>query len=210
LPESATFLSTNKRYAARWFLKPSKRRHYSMSRANVLRIGKWVACAVAVSVLISACGGKRKRFFEQVTILVETNDKIDAKVAKLPKINAFKDPDYLQKLDSYIVQKETIRGTMEALEPPFMLASTHNKLLIAMNNGIRYLYSEREKFIIAEEKMKRTVPKAPRGREEFEIIKEYQSQTAAYQARPKEQLMKKQYERLYWEAKDELERAKKF
>ena len=181
-----------------------------MSRVNIFRIGRWIACAAAVLVLISACGGKRKRYFEQVTILVETNDNVDVQVAKLPTINAFKYPDYLQKLDGYIVQKENIRGKMHALEPPFLVASTHNKLLIAMNNGIRYLYSEREKFIIAEEKMKRTVPKAPRGREEFEIIKEYQSQTAAFQASAREQLMKKQYDRLYWEAKDELERAKKF
>jgi hypothetical protein len=181
-----------------------------MHQPRVFLIGRWIAFVVAVSILVSACGGKRKRYFEQVTILIETNDKIDAKVAKLPKINAFRDPDYLEKLDSYIVQKENIRGTLQTLEPPFMLASTHNKLLIAMNNGIRYLYSEREKFIIADEKMKRTVPKAPRGREEYEIIKEYQSQTAAYQADAREQLMKKQYDRLYWEAKDELERAKKF
>jgi hypothetical protein len=177
---------------------------------NLFRVGKWIVCIVALSVLAPACGGKRKRYFEQVAILVEMNDKIDAKAAKLPKINAFKDPDYLEKLDGYIVQKENIRGKMEVLEPPFMLASTHKKLLIAMNNSIRYLYSEREKFIIAEEKMKKTVPKAPGGRDEFEIIKEYQSQTAAFQADAKEQLMKKQYDRLYWDAKDELERAKKF
>jgi hypothetical protein len=181
-----------------------------MSRRNLFRVGKWIACVAALSVLISACGGKRKRYFEQITILIEMNDKVDAKVAKLPKTNAFKDPDYLEKLDSYIVQKENIRGKIEVLEPPFMLASTHEKLRVAMNNGIRYLYSEREKFIIAEEKMKRTVPKAPRGREEFEIIKEYQSQTASYQADLKEQMMKRQYDRLYWDAKDELERAKKF
>ncbi len=90
------------------------------------------------------------------------------------------------------------------------MGTTHNKLEIALNNGIRYLRSEREKFVIAAEKMRKTVPKAPRGREEFEIIKEYQSQTAAYQANMKEQMMKKQYDRLYGDAKDELKRAAKF
>jgi hypothetical protein len=181
-----------------------------MSRALLFRVETWIIYIAAVSMLIPACGGKRKKYFEEVTILIEMNDKVDANVAKLPRINAFKDPDYLEKLDRYIVQKENIRGKMEVLEPPFMLESTHKKLLVAMNNGIRYLYSEREKFLIAEEKMKKTVPKAPREREEFEIIREYQSQTAAFEANAREQLMKRQYDRLYWDAKDELERAKKF
>ena len=53
-------------------------------------------------------------------------------------------------------------------------------------------------------------PKTPGGREEFEIIREYQSQTAAYQTSMKEQMMKKQYDKLYWEVKDELKRGAKF
>ena len=134
---------------------------------------------------------------------------VDAKVAKLPTTNTFKDPEYLEKVDAYIAQKQSLWGQMQLIEPPFMQATVHNKLLIAMNNGIRYLQSEREKFVIAAEKMRKTVPKAPRGREEYEIIKEYQSQTASYQANIKEQMMKKQYDRLYWEAKDELERISK-
>jgi hypothetical protein len=44
----------------------------------------------------------------------------------------------------------------------------------------------------------------------MDIIREYHSQAAAYQADMKEQLMKQQYEKLYYEVKDELERAKKF
>ena len=169
-----------------------------------------IVCVAALCVLFSACGGKRKAYFERVSALVEMNDQVDAKVAQLPTMNAFKDPDYLEKLDGHIASKEAIRGQMQLLEPPFTASSTHNKLLVAMNNGIRYLLSEREKFVLAAAKMERTIPKAPRGREEFEIIREYQSQTAAYQANLKEQMMKKQYDRLYWDAKDELERAKKF
>ncbi len=170
---------------------------------------KWMVCVIALSLLFSGCGAKKK-YLDQVMALVERNDQVDAKVAQLPKMNAFKDPDYLRKLDGYITQKEMIRGQALALEPPFLMKATHNKLEIALNNGIRYLRSEREKFVIAAEKMRKTVPKAPRGREEFEIIREYQSQTAAYQVSMKEQMMKKQYDRLYWDAKDELERAAKF
>lgn len=179
-----------------------------MNRTSFMATGKCVACFVALSMLLSACGAKRK-YFEEVMMHVERNDQIDARVAKLPKMNAFKDPDYLRKLDGYIEQKEMIRAQVLIMEPPFLMKATHNKLEIALNNGIRYLYSEREKFVIAAEKIKRTTPKTP-GREEFEIIREYQSQTAAYQTSMKEQMMKKQYDKLYWEVKDELKRGAKF
>jgi hypothetical protein len=180
-----------------------------MNRTSPAPFAKWIVCLVALSLPLSGCGAK-ERYLEQTMALIERNDQVDAKVAQLPKINAFKDPGYLRKLDGYITQKEMIRGQVLALEPPFLMKTTHNKLEIALNNGIRYLRSEREKFAIAAEKMRKTVPKAPRGREEYEIIKEYQSQTAAYQVDMKEQMMKKQYERLYWDVKDELERAAKF
>ena len=97
---------------------------------------------------------------------------------------------------------------IEALEPPFMLGTTHAKLVQAMKNGIRYLQSEREKFLIASEKMSQMPSKD--GRIEFEIIQEYHAQTAAYQASMRGQMMKQQYERLYYEVQDELERARKF
>ena len=166
--------------------------------------------STALCVLFSACGGKRKRYFENMARLVEMNDLVDSRVAKLPRTNAFKYPDYLPKLDGCISQKETIRGEMQIMEPPFLVSPTHEKMLVAMNNGIRYLKSEREKFMIAAEQMEKTAPRTHRGRDEFEIIREYQSQAASYQANMKEQLMKQQYERLYWDAKDELERAEKF
>jgi hypothetical protein len=131
---------------------------------------------------------------------------VDVRVAELPKLNTFKDPDYLMKLDSYIAAKQAMLTRIEAVEPPFMLSATHAKLVQAMKNGIRYLQSEREKFVIAQENM----PKTPTtGPAEDEVIREYYSQTAAYQADMKEQLMKQQYERLYEEVKDELERARK-
>lgn len=161
------------------------------------------------TILLVGCGGKKKRYLEQVTLLVERNDSIDARVAKLPKVNAFEDPDYLTKLDADIAQKQAILGELESMDPPFLLATTHAKLVQAMKNGIRYLQSEREKFVIAAQKMSKNPPR-PDEPPEMEIIREYQSQTAAYQANMKEQLMKQQYEKLYWEAKDELERAKKF
>jgi len=180
-----------------------------VSRGNLIRSAVWIAFVAMLSVSLSACGSKRKKYLAQVMPLVEMNDRIDSKVSKLPTINAYKYPDYLEKLDSYIATKQSIRGQMELVEAPFMQATVHNKLLIAMNNGIRYLQSEREKFVIAAEKMRKTVPMAPKGRLEYEIIREYHSQTAAYQANIKEQLMKKQYERLYWEAKDDLARIAK-
>ncbi len=181
-----------------------------MFRSNLVRKGKWIVSLAAVAAMLCACGGGRKKYLEQVMPLVERNDAVDMRVGKLPKINQYKYPDYLQKLDGYIAQKEAIRGQMEIIEPPFMIATTHNKLLIAMNNGIRYLKSERKKFIVAVESMEKTAPQALRGREEFEIIREYQSQTAAYQVSMKEQMMKKQYKKLYYEVKDELERVGKF
>ena len=98
------------------------------------------------------------------------------------------------------------------MEPPFLMAGTHARLIQAMKNGIRFLQSEREKFTIAAAKMAKQYPMQNRirGTEEDEIIRQYQSQTAAYQADMKEQLMKKQYKRLYDEVKDELERASRF
>ncbi len=180
-----------------------------MFRSGLARTGKWIVFLGALSILLSSCGGKRKKYFEQVMPLVEMNDAIDARVARLPKMNVYKDPNYLQKLEGYIAQKEAIRGQMETMEPPFLVASTHSKLLVAMNNGIRYLRSERKKFLVAGQNMQKTVPRAMGDREEFEIIREYQSQAAGYQVSMKEQMMKKQYERLYYEAKDELERAGK-
>ena len=104
--------------------------------------------------------------------------------------------------------KQALLSQMESVEPPFMMSTTHPKLLQARKNGIRYLQSEREKFIIAAEKMKQAL--APKVRDECEIIREYQSQTAAYHANIKEQLMKQQYRKLYDEVKGELERAAKF
>jgi hypothetical protein len=170
----------------------------------------WIACVVAAAILLCACGGGTKGYLKQVVPLVENNDAIDSRVAKLPKINAFKDPDYLEKLDGYIAQKQAIRAQIDTIEPPFMMATTHNQLLVAMNNGIRYLQSEREKFVIAARNMESAGAQALRGTDEFEIIREYQSQTAAYTADVREQLMKQQYERLYYDVKDELERAGKF
>jgi hypothetical protein len=108
--------------------------------------------------------------------------------------------------------KQAILNQMQLVEPPFMMATTHNKLLIAMSNGIRYLQSEREKFIIAAEKMANAPQKqgGVRGFDEDDIIRQYYSQTAAYQADVREQLMKQQYEKLYDEVKGELGRAEKF
>ncbi len=180
-----------------------------MTRFRFARSGMWIVGLVALSLLPSACGSGRKKYLQQVMPYVEKNDEIDSRVAKLPKVNAYKDPDYLQKLDSYITAKQTLLNQLQFVEPPFIMATTHNKLQIAMRNGIRYLQSEREKFLIAAEKMaKAPQPGASaRGREEDDVIKQYYSQTAAYQADVKEQLMKQQYERLYEEVKDELRRA---
>ncbi|RJP17228.1 MAG: hypothetical protein C4520_17145 [Candidatus Abyssobacteria bacterium SURF_5] len=159
--------------------------------------------------LVSACGRQKKRYFAQVTPLLEQNEAVDGRVAKLPKINAFKDPDFLTKLDGYVSSKQKILTELETIKPPFLLSTTHAKLLQAMENGIRYLQSEREKFLIAAEKMSQN-PASSGEPIEMEIIREYQAQSAAYQADMKEQLMKQQYQKLYYEAKDELERAKKF
>jgi hypothetical protein len=159
--------------------------------------------------VVVGCGNKRKNYLDRVTLLVEQNDSVDARVERLPKVNTFKDPDYLSKLDGCIAAKQTIQRELEALKPPFLLATLHAKLIQAMKNGIRYLQSEREKFLIASEKMAKN-PVSPDEPPEMEIIREYQSQSAAYQADMREQLMKQQYEKLYYEAIDELERAKKF
>jgi hypothetical protein len=160
--------------------------------------------------LLAACGGPRRKYLEQVMPLVEKNDVVDSKVARLPKVNAFKYPDYLEKLDSYIAQKQALRAHMEIVEPPFLMATTHNRLLVAMNNGIRYLQAEREKFIVVAAKMQKMPAwqKGIHGSDEFDIIREYQSQTSAYQVDFREQMMKQQYEKLYGQVKTELARAK--
>jgi hypothetical protein len=164
---------------------------------------------ILIVVFAFGCGSKRKKYLEQVMPLVEQNDSIDARVAQFPKVNAFEDPQYLSKLEGYIASKQAILKELESIEPPFLLATMHAKLIQAMKNGIRYLQSEHEKFMIAAQKMAENPPTTDEP-QEMEIIREYQSQTAAYQADMKEQLMKQQYEKLYWEVKDELERAKKF
>jgi hypothetical protein len=180
-----------------------------MERRFSLRITGYVLVVLCGAAVMAGCGGKRKNYLNQVTLLVEQNDSVDARVERLPKVNAFKDPDYLSKLDGCIATKQTILRELEALKPPFLLATLHAKLIQAMKNGIRYLQSEREKFLIASQKMAKNPP-PPDESPEMEIIREYQSQSAAYQADMREQLMKQQYEKLYYEAIDELERAKKF
>ncbi len=166
---------------------------------------------LALALALPACGSGRKKYLAQITPLLEQNDSVDAQVAKLAKVNAFEDPDYLSKLDGYIASKQSLLNQMEAMEPPFLMATVHAKLVQAMKNGIRYLQSEREKFIIAEQKMSQMpAPQPGPGSEEMEIIRQYDSQSAAYQATMREELMKQQYEKLYEEAKDELERAKRF
>lgn len=183
-----------------------------MSHVSFTRPGTWVVSLVVLAMLSGACGSGRKKYLQQVLPCVEKNDQIDSRVAKLPKVNAYKDPNYIRKLDSYIAAKQTLLSQIQLVEPPFMMATMHNKLQIAMRNGIRYLQSEREKFIIAAEKMARA-PKPGRGaheREEDDIIRQYYSQTSAYQADVREQMMKQQYERLYEEVKDELRRAQRF
>jgi len=182
-----------------------------MSRLFPVRPRNVALILLALAMALPACGSGRKKYLAQITPLLEQNDSVDAQVAKLPKVNAFEDPDYLRKLDSYIASKQSLLNQMEGMEPPFLMATVHAKLVQAMKNGIRYLQSEREKFSIAEQKMSQmpTLSHGP-GSEEAEIIRQYESQSAAYQADMKEQLMKQQYDRLYEEAKDELERAKKF
>ncbi len=157
----------------------------------------------------AGCSGAKKKYLAQVTVLLEQNDAIDARVAQLPKVNAFKDPEYRNKLDGYIASKQNILRQLEAMEPPLLISTTHAKLVQAMKNGIRYLQSEREKFDIAAKKMAENPPREGEP-QEMEIIREYQSQSAAYQASMREQLMKQQYQNLYFEAKDEFEQAKKF
>ena len=162
-----------------------------MTRFGFTRVGRFVIALAALAMLLNACGG-RKKYFDQIMLYVEKNDEVDSRVAKLPKVNAYKYPDYLRKLDSYITAKQTLLNQMQLVEPPFLLSSTHNKLLIAMRNGIRYLQSEREKFVIAAEKIE-TVPEwqgSPQGREEYDVIKQYYSQTSAYQADVREQMRK--------------------
>ncbi len=44
----------------------------------------WIACVVAVALLLCACGGGTKGYLKQVMPLVERNDAIDSRVAKLP------------------------------------------------------------------------------------------------------------------------------
>ena len=166
-------------------------------------------CVLLLAALMITGCGKKKRYLERAQILIEQNDTVDARVAQLPKINAYEDPDYLRKLDGYIATKQQIQRELETLEPTFLLSTTHAKLVQAMKNGIRYLQSEREKYLIAAEKISKNPPSAGDSLE-MDIIRDYQSQSAAYQADFKEQLMKQQYEKLYWDAKDELERAAKF
>ncbi|NQU08522.1 MAG: hypothetical protein HQ583_08170 [Candidatus Abyssubacteria bacterium] len=183
-----------------------------MIRSHFRWTGKWMVCLAAVSMALAASGCSNRKYLDQVMPLVEKNDQVDTRVAKLPKVNPFKHPDYLTKIDGYIATKQAIYAQLELIEPPFMMATTHNRLLVAMRNGIRYLQSEREKFSIAAEKIK-TVPPAGRivqGSEEMEVIREYYSQTSAYQASMREQMMKQQYEKLYYQVKDELERASRF
>jgi hypothetical protein len=183
----------------------------TMSRLFFAKHGKLLLVLLVSATLLPACGSGRKKYLAQIMPLVEQNDQIDAEVAKLPKVNAFEDPDYLRKLDGYIGSKQAILNRMEAMEPPFLMATVHAKLVQAMKDGIRYLQSEREKFTIAEQKMSQMPAPSPgQGSEEMEIIRQYESQSAAYQANMREQLMKQQYEKLYDDVKDELERAKKF
>lgn len=170
---------------------------------------RWMFILFLTTLLASGCGKGRKKYLEQVTVIIEQNDAIDARVAQLPELDTFKDPDYLTKLDGYIASKQKLLNQLETIEPPLLVSTTHSKLIQAMKNGIRYLQSEREKFLLAAEKMSQ-IPAAPHERDEFEIIREYQSQTAAYQADIGEQLMKQQYWKLYDEVKEELERAKRF
>lgn len=183
-----------------------------MIRSHFHRAGKWTICLAAVSMALAASGCSNTKYLDQVMPLVEKNDQVDARVAKLPKVNAFKDPEYSTKIDGYIATKQAIYAQLEFIEPPFMMATTHNRLLVAMRNGIRYLQSEREKFIIAAEKIKTTPPagRIVQGSNEMEIIREYYSQTSAYQVDMREQMMKQQYEKLYYQVKDELERAGRF
>lgn len=179
-----------------------------MRRQILARAGGWILVLTASALLATGCGSGRKKYLAQVMPLIEQNDAIDARVAQLPKVNAFKHPDYLPKLDGYIASKQDILNQLNAMEPPFLMATTHARLLQAMENGIRYLQSEREKFIVAAERMAQMPPSE--GTMEDELIREYQSQTSAYLVDMREQLMKQQYEKLYGEVKDELERAKKF
>lgn len=184
-----------------------------MIRSHFRRTAKWMVCLAAVSMALAASGCSNRKYLDHVMPLVEKNDQVDARAAKLPKVNPFKHPDYLTKLDGYIATKQAIYAQLELIKPPFMMATTHNRLLVAMRNGIRYLQSEREKFVIAAEKIRTTPPaidKWTQGSDEMEIIREYYSQTAAYQVNMKEQMMKQQYEKLYYEVKDELERASRF
>lgn len=172
-----------------------------------LRLIAGMFLILIAALMLLGCGAK-KRYLEQVNMLVEQNDSIDTRVSKLPKVNAFKDPEYFPKLESCISSKQRILSELEAIKPPFLLATMHAKLIQAMKNGIRYLQSEREKFLIAAKQMEQNPP-SPDEQPEMEVIREYQSQAAAYQADMKEQLMKQQYEKLYYEVKDELERANK-
>lgn len=182
-----------------------------MIRFGFTRTARRVVPIIALALLLNACGS-REKYLDQVLPGVKKNDEVDSRVARLPKVNAYKDPKYLEKLDGYIAVKQAILKQMQLVEPPFLMATTHNKLLIAMRNGIRYLQSEREKFIIAAEKMAKASEgqRGVRGFDEDDIIKQYYSQTAAYQADVREQLMKQQYEKLYDEVKGELRRAEKF
>ncbi len=179
-----------------------------MHRPILALAGRWMLVLTASALLVAGCGSGRKKYLAQVMPLIEQNDAIDVRVAQLPRVNAFKDPDYLTKLDSYIASKQNLRNQMKAMEPPFLMKTIHVRLLQAMENGIRYLQSEREKFMVAEERIAQMPPSE--GTMEDELIREYQSQTSAYLVDMREQLMKQQYEKLYGEVKDELERAKKF
>jgi len=179
-----------------------------MLRTSSHSAKRWILTLIITAMLLPACGGGRKKYLERVLPLIEQNDAIDAKFRELPKFNPLADPDFLSKLDSYIVSKRMLLNQIEATEAPMFLGTTHAKLVQAMKNGVRYLESEREKHMIALEKMSEMPDQD--GRIEFEIIQEYQSQTAAYQASMKEQMMKQQYEKLYYDVKDELERAQKF
>ena len=178
-----------------------------MSRTVRHAARRWILLLIVASMLLPACGRARKKYLAQIMPLIEQNDAIDAEFARLPKFNRLADPHFLSKIDSYIASKNMLLNQIEAVEPPMLLGTTHPKLIQAMKNGIRYLQSEREKYMIALDKMSQ-MPEQD-GRIEFEIIQEYQAQTAAYQASMKGQMMKQQYERLYYEVKDELERAQK-
>ncbi|UCD59028.1 MAG: hypothetical protein JSV16_08005, partial [Candidatus Hydrogenedentota bacterium] len=106
-----------------------------MSRLVPDHARSWIVVLAALAILLPACGRGRKKYLEQVTPLVEQNDMIDARFAELPKVNAYKNPDYLPRLDGYIASKQALLNQMEAVQPPFLMTTTHAKLVQSMKNG---------------------------------------------------------------------------